>query len=248
MRPRSARWCRAMLRAAGSSFSCAAPRLSPPPTTLRVNEKLATLYVTELAPARAKHWASTASRASSHAAAPRDFPGHRRGDRLAPASSSRSPRSTRALKALEAERIREGKALRRDFDRLESTTSPRQCPKSKGWRTHSRTEIRGEFPDAGARVLAECRSTKSGSTRRPPGRPARRYHRGSDPPADPSEALSELLERAGPVGKSIEFLLQEINREVNTMGSKSQNAALSQLTVELKGEVEKMREQVQNVE
>ncbi len=62
------------------------------------------------------------------------------------------------------------------------------------------------------------------------------------------EALTELLDRAEPVGKSIEFLLQEINREVNTMGSKSQNAGLSQLTVEVKGEAEKMREQVQNVE
>jgi uncharacterized protein (TIGR00255 family) len=62
------------------------------------------------------------------------------------------------------------------------------------------------------------------------------------------EALKELLDRTEPVGKSIEFILQEINREVNTMGSKSQNAGLSQLTVEVKGEAEKMREQVQNVE
>ncbi len=62
------------------------------------------------------------------------------------------------------------------------------------------------------------------------------------------EGLEGLLDRKGPVGKSIEFLLQEINREVNTMGSKSQNAALSQVTVEVKGEAEKMREQVQNVE
>src|SRR5579885_718989 len=62
------------------------------------------------------------------------------------------------------------------------------------------------------------------------------------------DGLGDLLNREGPVGKSIEFLLQEINREVNTMGSKSQNAALSHLTVEVKAEAEKMREQVQNVE
>jgi uncharacterized protein (TIGR00255 family) len=62
------------------------------------------------------------------------------------------------------------------------------------------------------------------------------------------QALRALLSRKGPVGKSIEFLLQEINREVNTMGAKSQNAALTQITIEMKGEVEKMREQVQNVE
>ena len=62
------------------------------------------------------------------------------------------------------------------------------------------------------------------------------------------EAMRALLNRNGAVGKSIEFLLQEINREVNTMGAKSQNAHMSQVTVAMKGEVEKMREQVQNVE
>ena len=46
----------------------------------------------------------------------------------------------------------------------------------------------------------------------------------------------------------IEFWLQEVGREVNTVGSKSQNPALSRLTVAIKGELEKMREQVQNVE
>jgi uncharacterized protein (TIGR00255 family) len=56
------------------------------------------------------------------------------------------------------------------------------------------------------------------------------------------------LKRTGPIGKSIEFLLQEINRELNTMGAKAQDARMSQITVEMKGEVEKMREQVQNVE
>jgi uncharacterized protein (TIGR00255 family) len=61
--------------------------------------------------------------------------------------------------------------------------------------------------------------------------------------------MRALIDKAqGPIGKSIEFLLQELNREVNTMGSKSQNAALSQITIEMKGELEKMREQVQNVE
>jgi uncharacterized protein (TIGR00255 family) len=62
------------------------------------------------------------------------------------------------------------------------------------------------------------------------------------------EAMKTLLKRAGPIGKSIEFLLQEINRELNTMGAKAQDARMSQITVEMKGEVEKMREQVQNVE
>ncbi len=62
------------------------------------------------------------------------------------------------------------------------------------------------------------------------------------------EALGELFSRAGAVGKEIEFWLQEVGREVNTVGSKAQNPALSRLTVAIKGELEKMREQVQNVE
>ena len=62
------------------------------------------------------------------------------------------------------------------------------------------------------------------------------------------KALKTQIAREGPIGKSIEFLLQEVNREVNTMGAKSQTAELSQITIEMKGELEKMREQVQNVE
>jgi uncharacterized protein (TIGR00255 family) len=50
------------------------------------------------------------------------------------------------------------------------------------------------------------------------------------------------------VGRRLDFLLQEISRESNTLGAKSQDAKLSHLVVELKAEVEKMREQVQNVE
>ncbi len=57
-----------------------------------------------------------------------------------------------------------------------------------------------------------------------------------------------MLDKQGAVGKEIEFLLQEVNREVNTIGAKSQSAELSRLTVEVKGNLEKMREQVQNVE
>lgn len=61
-------------------------------------------------------------------------------------------------------------------------------------------------------------------------------------------ALGELFSKSEPVGKEVEFWLQEVGREVNTIGSKSQNAVLSQVTVGIKGELEKMREQVQNIE
>jgi uncharacterized protein (TIGR00255 family) len=51
-----------------------------------------------------------------------------------------------------------------------------------------------------------------------------------------------------PVGKTLEFLLQEVGREVNTIGSKANDATVAQSVVAMKAEVEKMREQVQNVE
>jgi uncharacterized protein (TIGR00255 family) len=51
-----------------------------------------------------------------------------------------------------------------------------------------------------------------------------------------------------PCGRKLEFLLQEMNREVNTVGSKAEGSVVSELIVSLKAELEKMREQVQNVE
>ncbi|MCD6571250.1 MAG: YicC family protein [Deltaproteobacteria bacterium] len=54
--------------------------------------------------------------------------------------------------------------------------------------------------------------------------------------------------RESPVGRRLDFILQEINREVNTIGSKSQIAALSHLVIDAKAEVEKIREQVANIE
>jgi uncharacterized protein (TIGR00255 family) len=58
----------------------------------------------------------------------------------------------------------------------------------------------------------------------------------------------ELLGGAEPAGKRLDFLVQEMMREANTVGSKSASAALAQETVALKGEIERLREQLQNVE
>ena len=60
--------------------------------------------------------------------------------------------------------------------------------------------------------------------------------------------ISVILEHGGAVGRKLDFLLQEINREVNTIASKSADAAIAGLTVEMKSELEKMREQVQNLQ
>lgn len=57
-----------------------------------------------------------------------------------------------------------------------------------------------------------------------------------------------LTESAEPCGRKLDFLLQEMNREVNTTGSKAEGPAVSELIVTLKAELEKLREQVQNVE
>ena len=58
----------------------------------------------------------------------------------------------------------------------------------------------------------------------------------------------ELLAEDAPIGRRLEFLAQELHREVNTMGSKAQEAALSSLVVEMKAVVERIREQAANVE
>ncbi len=61
-------------------------------------------------------------------------------------------------------------------------------------------------------------------------------------------ALGPLLRAEAAVGKQIEFLLQEVHREINTIGSKVGDLDVTRLVVEAKGEVERLREQVQNVE
>ena len=58
----------------------------------------------------------------------------------------------------------------------------------------------------------------------------------------------EYLSVHEPVGRRLDFLIQEINREINTLSTKSSNATVSRIAVEVKGELERLREQVQNVE
>ena len=61
-------------------------------------------------------------------------------------------------------------------------------------------------------------------------------------------AIRETVELAEPVGRKLDFLVQELNREVNTIGSKASDTMIAQAVVSAKGEIEKLREQVQNVE
>lgn len=58
----------------------------------------------------------------------------------------------------------------------------------------------------------------------------------------------EIIQKNEPAGRKLDFLIQEINREVNTTGSKASDIEIAKIVVELKGEIEKLREQVQNIE
>jgi uncharacterized protein (TIGR00255 family) len=58
----------------------------------------------------------------------------------------------------------------------------------------------------------------------------------------------QIMSSTEPAGRKLNFLVQEFNREYNTMGSKSGNVEISQMVVDLKSELEKIREQVQNIE
>ena len=61
-------------------------------------------------------------------------------------------------------------------------------------------------------------------------------------------SMQDLLNSSGIVGKKLDFLSQELNREVNTICSKSQYSALTKIGIEMKTLVDQFREQVQNVE
>jgi uncharacterized protein (TIGR00255 family) len=52
----------------------------------------------------------------------------------------------------------------------------------------------------------------------------------------------------GPIGRRLDFLIQEINREVNTLSVKASDSFISKIAVEMKAELERLREQVQNLE
>jgi uncharacterized protein (TIGR00255 family) len=62
------------------------------------------------------------------------------------------------------------------------------------------------------------------------------------------EQFDHIIALEEPVGRKLDFLMQEFNREVNTIGSKANDAVITSLVVQLKAEMEKMREQVQNIE
>ena len=62
------------------------------------------------------------------------------------------------------------------------------------------------------------------------------------------DQMKLLLRQDGPAGRKLDFLTQEMNREANTIGSKAMDAQIAHIVVEMKAEIEKIREQIQNME
>jgi uncharacterized protein (TIGR00255 family) len=222
--------------------------LKPPRTRLRVNDDLAANYVSELHRLGKRLGLDGKLGLDTILQRPEIFQVIEEENDTSAGVDLALQAMKRAVKALDLERRREGAALRRDFE-----TRVRKIgagiPRIEKFAAQSRAAIRATFDSRVRELLGEL-----------PVNEKRLYEEASNAAqhGDITEeitrlrvhltAMRALIDKAGPVGKSIEFLLQEINREVNTMGSKSQNAALSQITIEMKGELEKMREQVQNVE
>ncbi len=62
------------------------------------------------------------------------------------------------------------------------------------------------------------------------------------------QQMRTMIEESVPIGRKLDFLIQEFNREANTIGSKAQNTQTAQIVVEIKADIEKIREQIQNIE
>ncbi len=62
------------------------------------------------------------------------------------------------------------------------------------------------------------------------------------------DQLAQMMNSGEAIGRKLDFLVQEMNREVNTIGSKAQDATLAHIVVDIKAELEKIREQIQNIE
>jgi uncharacterized protein (TIGR00255 family) len=155
-----------------------------------------------------------------------------------------------ALARLDEMRVQEGSALSRELHarlesarRLRDTVSARGGEMLDGYRTRLRERLERLLSESGAQL--------------DPGRLEAEVVILADR-SDVTEELVRLgshfdqfahvLAADGPVGRRLDFLLQEIGRESNTIGAKSQDAKISHLVVEMKAELERIREQVQNVE
>jgi uncharacterized protein (TIGR00255 family) len=154
-----------------------------------------------------------------------------------------------ALDEIDTMRISEGEAIYREFqERLQQVET-------------GLSEVKALAPD----VLSQCHSRlkerisllTEGKVELDPGRLAQEAAFLVDKgditeeivrAASHLQQFHAMMESDGPTGRALDFLLQELNREVNTMGSKASDARLAHIVVNVKSELEKIREQVQNLE
>ncbi|WKZ32526.1 MAG: YicC/YloC family endoribonuclease [Thermodesulfobacteriota bacterium] len=152
-----------------------------------------------------------------------------------------------ALNQVEAWRAREGEALRTDLlsraDSLEGLlfTIEARIPKMlESYRERLKAEMEKVLAERieesrillEAAIFAEKTDTAEEATRL-------KSH---------IEMFRKLAASDGPIGKKLDFLCQELGREINTIGSKANDVKITQTVIDMKSEVEKIREQVQNVE
>ena len=154
----------------------------------------------------------------------------------------------RALRDFDAMRLREGEKLRDDvlsrlstIDALVSIVeleSPKTLAEYQARLEAKMTEVLGGAGFDESRILTEAaifadRIAVDEETVR------LRSH---------MSQLSSMIDGDSPAGRKIDFLIQEFNREANTIGSKCQNSDIAHTVVDLKSEIEKIREQIQNIE
>ena len=154
-----------------------------------------------------------------------------------------------ALESIEAMRISEGMAIYQDFrKRLQSVEE--DLSRIKGFAT----SILSQYHN---RLKERIATLTQGTVDVDPNRLAQEAAFLADK-SDITEEIvraeshlkqfRSMIESEGATGRALDFLLQELNREVNTIGSKGGDAQLSQIVVGLRSELEKLREQVQNIE
>ncbi len=158
-------------------------------------------------------------------------------------------RTTRlALSDFDAMRLREGERLRADvlsrldsIDALVKTVEEKSPETVEDYRRRLRQKMEEVLGSAGVdenRILAEAAvfadhiAVDEETVRL-------RSHMAQ---------LRQMVNGSSPIGRKMDFLIQEFNREANTIGSKCQNSQLAHVVVELKSEIEKIREQIQNIE
>ena len=164
------------------------------------------------------------------------------------AAAALSEITAKAVEEFNAMREREGKRLRRDMlgkletiEGLVSVVEERSPQTVKEYRERLEARLRDILADRSLdeqRVITEAaifadRTAVDEETVR------LRSH---------IAQFRTMLEEGSPIGRKMDFLVQEFNRESNTIGSKCSDASLAKVVVDLKSEIEKIREQLQNVE